>query len=203
MQNVLVTGGAGFIGSNFVRYLLNKEPDVQIINLDALTYSGSLENLKGILNPERHTFIEGDICDRDLVEKILHTQNIDTIVHFAAETHVDRSILGPGQFVRQTLSAHTYCWRSLVKFGSRESNQANHGWMMSVSITYPQMKSTVHSTQVTLPSRNPQIMRLIPPTRLQRLPAITSFELTGKPIVCRTRLLIAPITMDRTSSQRN
>jgi len=107
MQNVLVTGGAGFIGSNFVRYLLNKEPDVQIISLDALTYAGSLENIKGILDPEHHTFIEGDICDRDLVEKILHTRNIDTIVHFAAETHVDRSILGPGQFV-QTNIVGTY-----------------------------------------------------------------------------------------------
>ncbi len=100
MKNVLVTGGAGFIGSNFVRYLLDAEPQVQIINLDALTYAGSLENLKDLPNAERHTFVQGDICDRDLVPNLLRQHKIDTIVHFAAETHVDRSILGPEPFIQ-------------------------------------------------------------------------------------------------------
>jgi dTDP-glucose 4,6-dehydratase len=99
MHNVLVTGGAGFIGSNFIRYLQESEPDVDIVNLDALTYAGSLENLRDLPHPERYKFIHGEIGDRELVEKILHKQEIDTIVHFAAETHVDRSILGPAQFV--------------------------------------------------------------------------------------------------------
>lgn len=99
MKNALITGGAGFIGSNFVRYLLKVEPDVRIINLDALTYAGSKENLNGLPAPNRHTFIQGNICDQKLLRELLRQHNIDTIVHFAAETHVDRSILGPGQFV--------------------------------------------------------------------------------------------------------
>ena len=103
MKNVLITGGAGFIGSNFVRYLLGVEPQVQIVNLDALTYAGSLENLKNLPDPERHIFVQGDICDRPLIDELLHCHQIDTIVHFAAETHVDRSILGPEQFVRTNI----------------------------------------------------------------------------------------------------
>ncbi len=100
MKNVLVTGGAGFIGSNFVRSLLQNEPEVQVVNLDALTYAGSLENLRDLPSPDRHTFVRGDICDRYLVDGLLHKHNIDTIVHFAAETHVDRSIVDPGTFIQ-------------------------------------------------------------------------------------------------------
>lgn len=99
MQNVFITGGAGFIGSNFIRYLLKSEPEVSIINLDALTYAGSLENLEVLPDPERHTFIKGDICDRQMIDDVLRRYEIDTVVHFAAETHVDRSILGPDQFI--------------------------------------------------------------------------------------------------------
>ncbi|MGB6422242.1 MAG: dTDP-glucose 4,6-dehydratase [Anaerolineales bacterium] len=100
MRNILITGGAGFIGSNFVRYLLNIEPDVRVVNLDLLTYAGSLENLKDLPDPNRHIFVKGDICDQALLEDLLSEHQIDTIVHFAAETHVDRSILGPGQFIQ-------------------------------------------------------------------------------------------------------
>jgi dTDP-glucose 4,6-dehydratase len=103
MQNVLVTGGAGFIGSNFVRYLLANEPQVQIFNLDLLTYAGSLENLKDLPDAQRHTFVKGDICDRPLVEDLLRRHAIDTVVHFAAETHVDRSILDPEKFIRTNI----------------------------------------------------------------------------------------------------
>jgi dTDP-glucose 4,6-dehydratase len=100
VQNLLVTGGAGFIGSNFVRYLLKVEPEVRIVNLDALTYAGSLENLNDLAGHNRHTLVVGDICDRPLVDDLLRKYQIDTVVHFAAETHVDRSILGPAQFVQ-------------------------------------------------------------------------------------------------------
>ncbi len=109
MQNILVTGGAGFIGSNFVHYLLKAEPDVQIVNLDALTYAGSLENLpaagcaKDLPDAEQYHFVHGDICNRELVEDLLRQYQIDTIVHFAAESHVDRSILGPAPFVQTNL----------------------------------------------------------------------------------------------------
>ena len=100
MKNLLVTGGAGFIGSNFVRYILTHEPDVRIVNLDALTYAGSPENLRDLPAPDRHHFVHGDINDRPLVDRLLHEHAIDTIVHFAAETHVDRSIHHPDAFVR-------------------------------------------------------------------------------------------------------
>jgi dTDP-glucose 4,6-dehydratase len=100
MHNVMITGGAGFIGSNFVHHLLQAEPEVRIVNLDALTYAGSQENLKELPDPERHTFIEGDICDQALVEDLMDRYRIDTVVHFAAETHVDRSILDPHPFIQ-------------------------------------------------------------------------------------------------------
>jgi len=103
MQNVLVTGGAGFIGSNFVRYILNKEPAARIINLDALTYAGSLANLQNLAAPERHIFVQGDICDAGFVQELFSKYEIDTVAHFAAETHVDRSILGPGQFIQTNI----------------------------------------------------------------------------------------------------
>ena len=86
MRNVLVTGGAGFIGSNFVRCLLESELHVRIVNLDALTYAGSRENLRGLPDPERHTFVAGNICDRDLLDHLLNEYALDTIVHFAAES---------------------------------------------------------------------------------------------------------------------
>lgn len=126
MKNILVTGGAGFIGSNFIRFLQTKEADVQLFNLDALTYSGSEENLKGLPDESRHTFIKGDICDAALVSQVLHENEIDTIVHFAAESHVDRSILGPGQFV-QTNIVGTFTLLDAAKKYWSESNGLDSG----------------------------------------------------------------------------
>ncbi len=103
MKRVLVTGGAGFIGSNFVRYLLGHEPDVHITNLDVLTYAGRLENLDDLPGADRHEFIKGDIYDAALVNRVICEQQIDTIVHFAAESHVDRSIHGPAQFIQTNI----------------------------------------------------------------------------------------------------
>ena len=103
MKHLLVTGGAGFIGSNFIRFILAADENVEVVNLDALTYAGSLENLKEIPSPERHLFVQGDICDLSHVVHLLRQHRIDTIVHFAAETHVDRSILGPAPFMRTNI----------------------------------------------------------------------------------------------------
>jgi dTDP-glucose 4,6-dehydratase len=99
-KNVLITGGAGFIGSHVVRRFVNNYPNYKIYNLDALTYAGNLENLKDIEMKENYTFIKGNICDIDLVDKIFQENNIDTVIHLAAESHVDRSISDPLAFVQ-------------------------------------------------------------------------------------------------------
>ncbi len=97
--NILVTGGAGFIGSNFIRHILSSNSDVTVTNLDALTYAGSLLGLAGYANDKRYEFAQGSITDSDLVTTILCNKEIDTVVHFAAESHVDRSITGPEAFI--------------------------------------------------------------------------------------------------------
>ena len=99
-MKLLITGGAGFIGSNFILHMMNSHPEVEIINLDILTYAGNLNNLKSVEKNPRYTFIKGDICDPDLVNAILDRYKVDTIVHFAAESHVDRSIIKASEFVR-------------------------------------------------------------------------------------------------------
>ena len=99
-RSMLVTGGAGFIGSNFAPYMLAAYKDLRIVNLDALTYAGSLDNLRDLPDASRHTFVQGDICDKELIDRLLHEHEVDCIVHFAAESHVDNSITGPEAFVR-------------------------------------------------------------------------------------------------------
>jgi len=100
LKNILITGGAGFIGSNFVRYLINNNANIKLVNLDKLTYAGNLENLKEFETNSRYQFIKGDIVNSDLVNFIFEKYSIDTVVNFAAESHVDRSILGSEIFFR-------------------------------------------------------------------------------------------------------
>lgn len=99
MKKILVTGGAGFIGSNFLKYIMQKNDDIMIINLDLLTYAGNLENLKGIQEDKRYHFVRGDIRDSELVSDLFSKFNFDCVVHFAAESHVDRSIEDPQIFL--------------------------------------------------------------------------------------------------------
>lgn len=102
-RRVLVTGGCGFIGANFVQLLNSEYPQWRVINLDNLTYAGNLKNLAGIREGENYRFIKGDICDGQLIEKIFTEEAVDTVVHFAAESHVDRSITGPADFIQTNI----------------------------------------------------------------------------------------------------
>ena len=103
MRNLLVTGGAGFIGSNFVRHVLAADTSINLINLDLLTYAGNKANLEDLPNHTNHHFIQGDIRDQQIVNSLFSQYEIDTVVHFAAETHVDRSILGPSAFIETNI----------------------------------------------------------------------------------------------------
>lgn len=107
LQNLLITGGAGFIGANFIHYWQKHYPHSSLVNVDALTYAGNLQNLAHLPHPDRYHFVEGDIGNQALIEKLLREQAIDTIVHFAAESHVDQSIKNPAVFV-QTNVMGTY-----------------------------------------------------------------------------------------------
>jgi dTDP-glucose 4,6-dehydratase len=99
-RSIVITGGAGFIGSNFVHHWCENYPEDRVIVLDALTYAGNLNNLGTLKDRKNFRFLQGDICDRALVDELFAGENIDTVAHFAAESHVDRSILGPGAFVQ-------------------------------------------------------------------------------------------------------
>ncbi|MBI3587150.1 MAG: dTDP-glucose 4,6-dehydratase [Ignavibacteriales bacterium] len=102
-MTILITGGAGFIGSNFIQYMLRKHPEYRIVNVDKLTYAGNLENLEEVEDDPRYSFHEGDICDRPFIVELLHKYRIETLVNFAAESHVDRSIHGASEFVRTNI----------------------------------------------------------------------------------------------------
>ena len=103
-NNLLVTGGAGFIGSNFISYILEKYDGLNVFNIDLLTYAGDLYNLKSVKNNKRYKFIEGDINDHKLVKSIFKKYKIDGVINFAAETHVDNSILNPDKFIETNIN---------------------------------------------------------------------------------------------------
>ncbi len=102
-MNILVTGGCGFIGSNFVRYMLEEHPEHSVINLDKLTYAGNLENLANVADNSRYTFVKADICDRSAVDAAVKKFSVEAIINFAAESHVDRSIMGPSIFIETNI----------------------------------------------------------------------------------------------------
>jgi dTDP-glucose 4,6-dehydratase len=99
VKSILITGGAGFIGANFVEYFVQKNPDIQVINLDALTYAGKLENLAAVAHAPNYQFVQGNICNRELVQHLFQTYDIRGVIHFAAESHVDNSIASPEAFI--------------------------------------------------------------------------------------------------------
>jgi len=119
MKIMLVTGGAGFIGSQYVHYVLAHDSHVQIVNFDKLTYAGNQKNLDHLPDPSRHYFIQGDICDPSMLEAVFQQYAIDTIVHFAAESHVDRSIQNPGAFVETNVLGTYQLLEKARKYGCR------------------------------------------------------------------------------------
>ncbi len=116
-MKLLVTGGAGFIGSNFIRYYLQNHADDSIINVDILTYAGNLENLKDIKDDPRYSFVKADICDKETIEDLV--KDVDIIVHFAAESHVDRSIMDPGAFIRTNVLGTQVLLDAVKKYKKR------------------------------------------------------------------------------------
>lgn len=154
-MRLLVTGGAGFIGSNFIRYILSEHPDWQVVNLDKLTYAGNLENLKDIENNKSYSFVKGDISDRELISSLLQ-QGTEAIVNFAAESHVDRSIMDASPFIEtnikgtQTLldGAHKYGIRRFIQvstdevYGSTESGKFTEQSALSPNSPYAASKTS-------------------------------------------------------------
>ena len=115
MNNILVTGGAGFIGSNFIQMALSEHPDCLIINLDKLTYAGNLENLATVMDNPNHKFVKGDICDAKLVNRIIAKNNISAIINFAAESHVDRSLTDPDIFITSNITGTVTLLKAAVE----------------------------------------------------------------------------------------
>lgn len=146
---MLVTGGAGFIGCNFVRLLDEQYPELRIINFDKLTYAGSLSNLEGLRGEAtgRYRFVQGDICDLPFLQALFREEPIDTVVHFAAESHVDRSISGPGEFIRTNIEG-TYCLLQAAReaWGARTDVRFHH---VSTDEVYGSLGDTGFFTEET------------------------------------------------------
>ncbi|SHI87735.1 dTDP-glucose 4,6-dehydratase [Flavobacterium haoranii] len=128
MKNILVTGGAGFIGANFVPYFIENNPDYHLVNLDLLTYAGNLDNVKEVDNHPRYTFVQGDICDRNFVEELFQKYQFHDVIHFAAESHVDNSISGPEAFIKTNVLGTFNLLDTARKLWMSAPNQYNVGF---------------------------------------------------------------------------
>ena len=177
-HNLCVTGGAGFIGANFVRHWLNRSREGRVVVFDALTYAGNLDNLAGLDPDPRYEFVRGDICDEDAVRELIEKYAIDTIVHFAAESHVDRSILGPDDFIRTNVVG-------------------THALLKTAKRLWIDQRIAMRRSASRLPTRR---IRRIPPARRART---TWCAPITKPTGSRPRSPIARTTTGPTSFPRN
>lgn len=156
MKNILVTGGCGFIGANFVRLALARLADCRLVNLDKLTYAGNPKNLEDVADDPRYTFVRGDICDDALVNRLFADEQIDTVVHFAAESHVDRSIHGPAEFIRTNILG-TFTLLEIARkvwfpegVANHESRVAKHRFLhVSTDEVYGSLGETGYFTEDT------------------------------------------------------
>lgn len=130
MKTILVTGGVGFIGSNFIHLVLKEYPEVQIVNLDKLTYAGNLDSLSDISDDNRYTFVHGDICDNKLVTEVFAQYQPDAVINFAAESHVDRSIDGPAEFVRTNIDGTFNMLECARKYWNKLSNECKNSFRL-------------------------------------------------------------------------
>lgn len=128
MKKILVTGGAGFIGANFVPYFLENYPEYHEVNLDLLTYAGNLENVSEVANHPRYTFVQGDICDRSFIEELFQKYQFHDVIHFAAESHVDNSISGPEAFIKTNVLGTFNLLDTARKLWMSAPNQYNAGF---------------------------------------------------------------------------
>ena len=195
---LLVTGGAGFIGSNFVLEAVRRS--YKVVNLDALTYAGNPDNLASLDGNQAHTFVQGSILDGPLVTKLLTEYQPDAVVHFAAESHVDRSILGPAAFVETNitgtftlLEAALQHWRSLPE-PRRDSFRFLH-------VSTDEVYGSLARVSLRLTKRRPT--GLTAPTPHRRPRPITWFALTSTHMVCRRLQRIAPTTTARINFPKN
>lgn len=125
MKNILVTGGAGFIGGNFVHYMVNKYPEYKIVNLDALTYAGNLETLKDVENKPNYKFVKGNISDREFIFNLFKEEHFDIVINFAAESHVDRSVENPGIFIETNIIGTQVLLDASKEFGVKRYHQVS------------------------------------------------------------------------------
>ena len=128
MQTILLTGGAGFIGSNFIPHFIENNPNYHLINLDLLTYAGNLENISEVENHPRYTFVQGDICDRNFIENLFQKYQFHDVIHFAAESHVDNSISGPEAFIKTNVLGTFNLLDTARKLWMSAPNQHNVGF---------------------------------------------------------------------------
>ena len=183
-RHILVTGGAGFIGSNYLLHCVSKHPETHFVNLDALTYAGNLENLQAVEHAENYTFEQGDITDVDRVRQLFNEYAFDAVVHFAAESHVDRSIADPTSFVRTNVDGTLVLLQVARQYWDDSTiNGIFHH--VSTDEVFGSLGATGQFTQ------------------RQRRQPITWSELLGKRTIFRLSSRIPPIITDPTNFRKN
>ena len=200
MKKYLITGCAGFIGSNFVYYMLKKYDDILLVNLDKLTYAGNMENLKGVEGDPRHVFVQGDICDKELVASLFDKYDFDYVINFAAESHVDRSIANPEIFVQTnvmgTVNLLQRAKEAWYDAATKTWKEGKKYLQVSTDEVYGARAQRAISWRLRLSILTARTLLLRPvPTILCRRFMI--------PMVCPSTSLAAPITTAPTSSRRS